>query len=283
MEDKASPRVVRLLAPIALFEWGAILIYFYCSHRLSAFLHPNFHVLVLVTGLLLLASSACALWWEEEAEPQLVHECGGANCGHSHGGMGIGRLVTFLVFSVPIALAAMISPDSYSSVMVRNRGTTDTVKVVPGSPAMLNKDAVPSEASRHGVIKSVEVGDLLLAAQTETGMAQYNGKRVELTGQFCPLGPRKFEIVRMLMLCCAADAQMLAVQVVSDDDLQLPSMQWANVTGRIEFNKHGDRNVPVVTAENVSAVQRPSDPYVYHGGSLPAKPQANFKLQLPPR
>ena len=283
MEDKASHWAARLLAPITLCEWGAILIYFYFSHRLSALLHPNFHVLVLVTGLLLLASSACALCWEEEAEPELAQECCGADCGHPHSGMSTGRLFAFLVLSVPIVFAAMVSPDSYGSVMVQNRSVAETGKALPGMPSTTQRDAALYKASQHDALKSVEVGDLLIAAQTESGMAQYNGKRIEVTGQFYPLGPRRFEIVRMLMLCCAADAQMLTVQVVSDHDLQLPSMQWANVTGRVGFTKRGDRNIPVVTAENVMAVQRPGDPFVYHGGSLPAAPRSNFKLQLPPR
>jgi len=60
-------------------------------------------------------------------------------------------------------------------------------------------------------------------------------------------------------------------------------MKWANVTGRVAFTKKGDRAIPVVTAEKVILVQRPDDPYVYHGGTFPAKPRGNFEVQLPPR
>ena len=190
----------------------------------------------------------------------------------------------FLVLSVPVALAAMISPDSYGSGMVRNRGSLETVeKAASVEPAVPKRDVVPSAASQNDGPAAVEVGDLLIAAQSESGMAHFDGKRVELTGQVFPLGQRKFEIVRMLMLCCAVDVQMLAVRVVSDHDLEIPAMKWAKVTGRVGFTNKGDHGIPVITAEKVETVQRPADPYVYHGGTLPVVPRGNFKLQLPPR
>ena len=279
MEKSLSRWAVRLIAPLTLMEWGAILVYFYYSHRLAALLHPNFHGLVLVTGLLLLASSVCVLWRDFEAEPQPVHECSDADCCHSHGGMTAGRLMMFLVLSVPVALAAIVSPDSYGAVMIQNRGTGE----IGFGATPVPKLADPSKSAQNDSPAAVEVGDLLIAGQTESGMAQYEGKRVEFMGQVFPLGERKFEIVRMLMLCCAADAQMLAVRVESDHDLQLQAMKWATVTGRVGFTRNGGRGVPVITAEKVTLVERPDDPFVYHGGSLPIVPAGNFKVQLPPR
>ncbi len=127
----------------------------------------------------------------------------------------------------------------------------------------------------------MEVGDLLIAAQSEAGRAGVDGKRVEVIGQVFPLGEKKFELVRMLMLCCAADGQMLAVPVLSDHEL--PAMKWAKVTGRVGFERKGEREVPQITAETVTPVTRPADPYVYRGGTAPPPPRSDFKLSLPPR
>jgi len=282
-EEPASWERGRVLASLTLLEWGALLVYFYCSGRLASLLHPSFHLLVLVTGMLL-GASGCLLWWREETEAP-SDTCDGGCCEHSHAGFSAGRFLAFLVLTVPIALATVISPDSYGSVMIRNRGILETVeKATSGATLIPDRADVPPAVSQNEGPATVEVGDLLMAAQTESGMAKFDGKRVELIGQVFPLGERKFDLVRMLMLCCAADAQMLAVRGVSDHDLQLPAMKWAKVTGRVGFIKKEDHGSPVLTVEKIMPIQRPADPYVYYGGSLPAAtPKGDFKMPLPPR
>jgi len=203
------------------------------------------------------------------------HACEDESCTTSRSGFGLGRLPAFLVLSVPIALATILSPDKYGSVMVRNRGTADRLELAD-SPVTSKPSVVSSKPT------AVEVGDLLIAAQSKSGMAQYDGKCVELVGQFCPLGDKDFEVVRMLMLCCAADAQILAVRAESDRKPAIQSMQWVNVVGRVSFAKKGDRDVPFIAAEHVAAVSEPADRFVYRGGTRPSAPMHKFKLQLPP-
>jgi len=275
---KAEPAPLgkgRLLASLTLLEWGTILIYFYCSGRLGALLDQNFHPLVLITGVLLGISSAL-LWCRDETDSEPEPDCG--CCEHSHEGVSLGRLLAFLVLMAPIALAAMISPDGYGSVMVRNRGISETVeRAASGTPPMLKSEASPSDEPAV-----VEVGDLIIAAQSPAGMAQYDGKRVALLGQFCSLGDKQFEVVRMLMLCCAADAQVLVVRAEADKNPDLKPMQWVTVAGRVSFVKKGGREVPFLAAERVTPAPEPADRYVHRGGTLQSVPPGHFKLQLPP-
>ena len=282
MENRVSPWAARLLAPLTLLEWGGILVYFYCSHRLTALLHPYFHLLVLVTGLLLLASSVCVFLADDGPDSPSDHECDGAFCDRSCAGITSRRFLAFLLLSVPIALAAFISPDFYGSVMIRNRGVSESLEKTQSDTVAAS---IPQPAAtQNGEFTAVEVGDLLMAAQTPSGAKAYNGKRVELVGQVFPLGENRFELVRTLILCCAADAQMLAVRVESDRDLDVSSMKWAKVRGRVGFTIKDGHSIPVVNAEKVLIVQQPVDPYVYRGGSMPTPVhRSNFKVQLPPR
>ena len=264
-----------MLASLTLLEWGAVLIYFFFSGRLASLLHPNFHALVLLTGVLLSASGILLLWRVESDSPE--HACDDGCC-DSPVRFSLGRLPAFLVLVVPIALATVISPDKYGSVMVRNRGTVETLDT-----ASSDTQSAPKHVAGPDGPAIVEVGDLLIAAQTKPGMAQYDGKRVEVIGQITPLGDKEFEVVRMLMLCCAADAQMLAVRVQSDPRPPLQPMQWVKVMGRVNFAKKGDLEVPIITAESVVVAPEPADRYVYRGGTRRSAPTHSFKLQLPPR
>ena len=363
----------RLLAPIALFEWGAILTYFYCSHRLAGFLHPNFRPPVLVTGCLLLFAAACLLFSEGEPE---AHDCAGENCDHSHAKLTVGGLLSFVVLLLPVLLAAKISPDSYGAVLVQNRGAAESLDGVPGAlarvqrPLSSDKTDMPSEpgppdakeltfnipkgfvppnapefsASKNipeeeypsntklteilrggemffpkdahepprwvphknapikalnerskadspfGSLKdvlemadsplhesgvaalktaedsrclAVEVVDLLVAAQNRTLMKEMDGKRVALTGQVLQSEAGNFRLLRLLILCCAADAQPLAVRVETNEKTKPDQMVWVKVVGTAHFTKKGKGSVPVITAEQITAIPQPEEPYLY--------------------
>jgi len=380
--------VARFLAPLTLFEWGGILTYFYFSHRLTAFLHPSFRPLVLVTGFLLLFTALCLLFGGKDEEFHSARDCGQFDCDASHARLTFGGLFAFLVLLVPIALAVKISPDGYSTVLIENRGAAESLESVPESrsravpsptpvyvgvdnfaepPLPQNPEAAPQEypaltgdipkgwvppnapefsesktvpddddypsndalaaklragsnvsipeaqklpkapsgkaaplaalneraptaetplgtlkdvlkmadsplndegggslnAGPGGRAVALEVVDLLIAAQKPAAMKELSGKRVEFTGQILPAEGHNFRLLRLLVLCCAADAQPLAVRVETHDGKSLPSMAWAKVTGKVAFVKKGHGSVPVVTAEEVSLIKKPNEPYLY--------------------
>ena len=197
-----------------------------------------------------------------------------------------------------MALAAKVSPDHYGMALIRNRGITHSLASLPGeqqtggpgTSASTGKRVVslsgdgkaPSETAQP---LAVEVGDLLMAAEKQSSMQEFDGKQVELSGQFFPSAPNRFELVRMLILCCAADAQPLAVAIENSGSPGIADMAWAKVVGRVSFAKKGSLDVPLVSAETVTAIPQPADPFVYHGGSRVVAPprHASVKFQLPPR
>jgi len=356
-----TQRIARFLAPIALFEWGAILIYFYCSHRLAGLLHPNFRPPVLVTGFLLMFAAACLLFSTEEPDAQ---NCDCESCDHSHAKLTLGGLLGFLVLLLPVLLAAKVSPDSYGAVLVQNRGVAESLENVPGAlshtqrplasavyagsdmpsepsppdakdmvadipkgwippnapefsssknvpdpeypsnkeltemlrweksrkaPLMaLNEKSVtdsnfgsidelldkadsPLHEGGAGALKTtddgtclaVEVVDLLIAAQNPTLLKQLNGKRIELTGQVLSSDGGNFRLLRLLVLCCAADAQPLAVRVETHGKPKPTQMTWVKVAGKVTFAKKGKSVIPVIAAEKVTPVPEPEEPFLY--------------------
>ena len=269
----------RILTPFILLEWGAILTYFYCSHRLSAFLHPSFRPLVLVTGILLIVSAACVLVSDNH---ESASGCENDDCGHTYGKLSGGRLLFSLVLLVPIALAAKISPDGYGSIMIQNRGVAVSLENVRGLSNLSELSALSTPIQPQA--KAAEVGDLLIAAQTAESRKEWTHRRVELTGQLYPTGENRFELTRMLILCCAADAQPLAVRVEFQEKPHLADLAWAKVVGTVDFTKKDATDIPFVTAETITPIPQPAEPYVYHGGSrTPVQHQGPFKFQLPPR
>ena len=116
----------KYLSAFALLEWGAIMLYFFISGRLAAFLHPNFHGMVLTSGIVLVFSAVCCLIAGGNG-PE--HDCGN----EQDKDLSIKTAFSFCMLLVPIALATFISPDGFSAAKIRNTGFVENARALPGA------------------------------------------------------------------------------------------------------------------------------------------------------
>jgi uncharacterized membrane protein YcgQ (UPF0703/DUF1980 family) len=168
----------RILAPLALFEWGGILTYFYFSGRIAAFLHPMFRPLVLITGILLLVTAACvAIFREEECEHE--HEEEDAKDqhqhSHSHDRLNLGGFLAFLILLVPLALAAKISPDSYGANLIKNRGLVEDIRSIPGAASSFAKRMQSVESIAAAATPGQQPSLTVMANATPASSPKYIG------------------------------------------------------------------------------------------------------------
>ncbi len=284
----------RWLPCATLATWSAILIYIFCSGRITAFLAPGFRPYVLVAGVLLGIMAAIFLFAPVDAEC-----CVDATCGHSLFRLPLGKLLTFLVLLLPITLSAMASRDAFGRTMMENRGidtdgsslgkrksdppppraqpsTTAGTATTPGNPATAKTatTAPVEEVSDYlqrtpeGYIIA-EVLDLLYAAQDNDLRKDFEGKKIELIGQLMPdksvvgKAPTRFKAVRMFMSCCAADARPVATLVETAQIPDLPEMTWVKVTGVSTFPLENGRRIAVIKAEKVEKTSPPGETMLY--------------------
>jgi uncharacterized repeat protein (TIGR03943 family) len=168
----------RILAPLTLLEWGGILTYFYFSGRITAFLHPMFRPLVLVTGILLLITAACvAIFREEESEHEHEDEDSEDRHqhSHSHDRLSLGGFLAFLILLLPLALAAKISPDSYGANLIKNRGLVEDIRSIPGAASSFAHRAKPVESTDAATPSEPEPSLTVTAAATPSLPPKYIG------------------------------------------------------------------------------------------------------------
>ncbi len=114
----------------------------------------------------------------------------------------------------------------------------------------------------------VQVVDLLYAAQDSSLQPDFKGQNIEMIGQLMPdtmnnpTGDR-FKLVRMFMVCCAADARPVAVLVESDTKPKGEDMSWVKVVGKVEFPIENGRPIAVVKATKVIATDPPEETMLY--------------------
>src|SRR6202162_2890672 len=137
--------------------------------------------------------------------------------------------------------------------------------VIPNAGADQANPAVPSpdEGSAQYLPKgadgnaALEVTDLLYAESEDSLRKMFSDKTIEVIGQYLPGSDAKqFKLVRMFIVCCAADARPLAVPVEVSAPTSAAEMGWVKVVGKATYSNKGDRMHVLLKADLVE----PTDP-----------------------
>ena len=92
----------------------------------------------------------------------------------------------------------------------------------------------------------------------------FSGKTVEVIGQYLPGSDKsEFKIVRMFIVCCAADARPISVPVKAQGPVSVADMSWVKVIGQPEFVANGDRTKVVLKAVQVQPTDPPAEAMLY--------------------
>ncbi len=266
--------VSRYVSSGVLMVWGVVLTYFVVSGRVGSYLHPAFHAWTAVSGGVLILMAGGLLFL-----PSGEVEC----CDHGPGGLSRFGWIPALILTVPFLVAVVVSPSQFGAAAVTNRGMIESIDDLPGyqpyvepplptedgsvgpTQTLPSSDYLPRNAAGQITAQTV---DLLYAAQEPAMREDFEGKEVELIGQFMPAKENnaagdRFNLVRMYVMCCAADARPVAVTVQSDAPEKPAEMSWVKVTGVATFPVEGGRRTPVVVAKAVEPCDPPDESFIY--------------------
>ncbi len=175
--------------------------------------------------------------------------------------------------------AAMVSAASQASQagqvpppIAQNAAPANYEPPLPGATP-IPSDSAPGALDASQYLKKTadgnviaEVTDLLFAADDDSMRPLFDKRKVEMIGQFMPAdkgGPDRFQIVRMFMVCCAADARPIAVAVEAKSAPKLAEMAWARVVGTVDFPVEDGHRLPIVHADSVKACDPPAELMLY--------------------
>jgi len=267
----------RICSAGVLMVWGVVILYFQLSGRIASYLHPSFHIYTAISGaILILLSIALLLTFPEQDEAR--------GCDHEHGAKPFsGGILALVILTVPVLAATKISQSSFGVTTVMNRGLIGDIADLPGytpvyEPGLPLEDGSIAEGTmmdpslylqknESGQIVAQTV-DLLYAAADEDMRADFENQDVELLGQFLtaktanPSGDR-FQLVRLFVMCCAADARPVAIPVQAPAGTTFPEMTWIRVTGKATFPVEGGRRTPLVLADSITETEPPRETFLY--------------------
>lgn len=110
--------------------------------------------------------------------------------------------------------------------------------------------------------KGIDFKTLEAAAYTAADREYWEGKYVQVLGQFSPnpRSDRLFNLARYRIQCCAADAIQVSVPMISREPVTgYAPNDWVKVTGRVEFRERGGQFLTVVQIAGPRSIV-PSDP-----------------------
>lgn len=278
----------RILTLVTLLAWGSVLVWFCVSGRVAAYLHPQFHAPVAVAGGLLLLLAP--LWWWATREVQ--GGCGHCDC-HApadapRSRLTAGAVFAFAVLLLPLSAATLISPSQFGEAAVMNRGIVTDITQLPsalpprmaaswedappvGESGLPDVATLPEEEGVEYFVRGadgaiqLETIDLLFAAEEPALREEFADQRVSIVGQYVP--PREgsggFDLVRMFVVCCAADARPLGLKIEARQPVEVPRMGWVRITGTARFDEKDGRIEPRLEADKVETVEAPRETFLY--------------------
>ena len=141
-----------------------------------------------------------------------------------------------------------------------NGGTGQANPAVP-SPDEGSAQYLPKAADGN---VALEVTDLLYAESEDSLRRMFADKTIEVIGQYLPGSDGKeFKLVRMFIVCCAADARPLAVPVAVSGPMTATEMGWVKVVGKATYTQKGDRAHVVLQADKVEPTDPPAEAMLY--------------------
>lgn len=183
------------------------------------------------------------------------------------------------IFLLPLVLVYIVNPQGLNAEIASQKGySTNSYEVVSSTTAEAtdSKSGGSSVSGLKGnLIKPNEQNYSDVVNEIMYNANKYKGKKINLGGFVYKDGtfPKDIFVVgRMLIICCAADAELTGLAVKMDNST-LQNDQWVEITGVIDVMPNFDKDdkdnktIPVIKVTNVKPMAKPSNPYIYLKGS----------------
>ncbi|KZL91436.1 TIGR03943 family putative permease subunit [Clostridium magnum] len=185
------------------------------------------------------------------------------------------RKISFCIFLVPLFLGVYINPQGLNSEVATKRGITVISNVSTKQP----KNDTSKIQKKSSANDSLKDSTLFIDGKNFTHITddicyndpnKYEGRRVTIIGFIYRDDPNlknEFLVARLMMVCCAADTEVVGLSCDWLKASILKNNEWVKITGIIKLetcNIDGEKNIkPIISVEKVEPAEQPKNQYVY--------------------
>lgn len=134
------------------------------------------------------------------------------------------------------------------------------------SPAGIPYRDVPQLKLENGIIVMNDQNYVQWLQELYENLEKYDGKRIEVIGFVLKdkeFNENQFVPARLIMACCAADAQPIGLLCTYGKSSELKKDAWVKVSGTISRGEFKNEVMPVIIADVVEKAEKPKIDYLY--------------------
>jgi uncharacterized repeat protein (TIGR03943 family) len=246
-----------LLDIIALTSWGVLLLKYWLSNQLNLLIHPNYFVLVIITGFALLTIATLRGFqlytqFRQQARGRAVPLPVGQHISLFPPGWGSALL------TITAILGLIITPQVFASQTAIQRGITESISLTRAQPQSFKSPTNPADRTLIEWVRTLNVYPEPDA---------YTNQAVKVTGfavHPSDFPPQYFMITRFVITCCAADAYPVGLPVkLKENRTSYPVDSWFEVEGKMITEIFNGRRQLTIEASSLKKVPKPENPYYY--------------------
>ena len=228
-----------------LLLFGGALLRLATTDALLRYVRPVARPWVLLAGAAIVALALWSLFARprSDADHEADHE---ADVGDEHGHHGASR-AAWLVLA-PVIAILVVAPPALGAFTAKRLPVSAIKPPSRHFPALTGADPVRISLLDYYGRAAFDAGNTL------------TGHRLALTAFVLRPEPGGFQVARLVITCCAADAQPVVVAVQAATPAPARDT-WVTVTGTFAGMSPTDATVPVLRADAVTPVGEPANPY----------------------
>ena len=260
----------RVLFSLAAIVWGVLMVAFYVSGKIDAYLVENFRIYCLIGGLGLCVLGLFTLLTARDRSPGCGHDHGdGQGCDHDHEESDLNPFFGLIMMLVPVLLCAAFTEHRYSDEAIqrkiRNANPPPISSIFSSKPPVYDREFLAKTKKRtESGAYEIPLMEVSIASADEEMRETLSGLDVSITGQIVPETVRnpegnRLRLFKLFMTCCAADSRPVST-ILEFPDASLPDYDraaWYAAEGTLAFEVDGNVMVPVISVKTIERVPTP--------------------------
>lgn len=248
-----------VLAWLVFLIWAGVFAFFYFSGSYVEFLNPQFSWLM-ISGLLLCALFFVVLFMTGPASDT---DC----CGHDHHHHGHGpSVLRMLILLVPVLFAMNYGSWQLGTFAFDKRAVGLTRMGGSNDSRAATAIDMPASTAASAAVELVAAARPVTLVEIHNRFEHLVDKKIITQGMYMSETPGlpqdSWVIFRFLIVCCAADAQPMAVMIKGPRPVGIADEAWVEVEGTLRGIELNGQPAVAVEADKVSSIVAPKVPYM---------------------
>ncbi|MFC5049477.1 TIGR03943 family putative permease subunit [Rubritalea spongiae] len=260
----------RIVFALCILTWGVVMLYFYQSPHLDAYLAPKFQSTLLVGGL---ACSVVALFnlitFRVEASCGHDHECGHEHeGGHDHEESDLNPFMAILIILVPLLASLSWTTHEIDEAHIAKQSAQDldpaSMRFLADLPPFTKETLDETRQKSADGYYQLNLLELFYSAGDSELERVFSDLPFETEGFLRdetnrnPNGNR-MRLYRLFMTCCAADMKTIPMSIEFEGELpSYPANTWVKVGGVMSYEHIEGVTYPVLKVQRIEEAQAPA-------------------------